>query len=382
MKRGCTQCGECLNVCPVYALYKREEYAPKGKRLLLEAIDPEYGGSPDSSMPWEDIRSLARLCAGCERCQRACARKLSTCDLLADARSRNPHWTQSLWELWIRRVGPLWPMAGKIAMLAPDAVIPGVLRSSVETARALVDLPPCEAWVTLRPQQKVNGVNVALFSGCTAKNARPRWIAKARQLLEGWGYDLVDASDFGCCGGTLHHAGQYSALAEVREKNIELWRGMGKPLVASFCASCKHSLDSYAAVMTEDEGKEWKQKCVGLSTLLVDPQATATGKAPAAIGYHQPCHWGTADPDLPLLKSWLPGLQKGSGLCCGMGGILKMSNPDLSADMARKCMEGFAPEVRQIVTGCSGCVMQLASVAGQNRQVRHWLDVVTLEDAR
>ena len=101
-----------------------------------------------------------------------------------------------------------------------------------------------------------------------------------------------------------------------------------------------------------------------------------------AIGYHQPCHWGTADPDLPLLKNWLPGLQKGTGLCCGMGGILKMSNPDLSADMARKCMEGFAPEVRQIITGCSGCVMQLASVAGENRQVRHWLDVVALEDAQ
>ena len=131
-----------------------------------------------------------------------------------------------------------------------------------------------------------------------------------------------------------------------------------------------------------EEGKEWKQKCVGLSSLLANPLATPAGMIPAAIGYHQPCHWGTADPDLPLLKSWLPGLQKGSGLCCGMGGILKMSNPDLSADMARKCMEGFAPETRQIITGCSGCVMQLASVAEDKRQVRHWLDVVTLEDAQ
>ena len=65
-----------------------------------------------AAMPWDDIRTLARLCAGCERCQRACARKLSTCDLLAEARSRNPHWTQAVWDLWIRRVGPLWPMFG------------------------------------------------------------------------------------------------------------------------------------------------------------------------------------------------------------------------------------------------------------------------------
>ena len=167
-----------------------------------------------------------------------------------------------------------------------------------------------------------------------------------------------------------------SALAEVRERNLELWRSLGKPYVASFCASCKHSLEGYTAVLSPEEGQEWKQKCVGLSSLLANPLATPAGMIPAAIGYHQPCHWGTADPDLPLLKSWLPGLQKGTGLCCGMGGILKMSNPDLSADMARKCLEGFAPEIRHIVTGCSGCVMQLASAAPEGVKVRHWLDIV------
>jgi len=65
-----------------------------------------------------------------------------------------------------------------------------------------------------------------------------------------------------------------------------------------------------------------------------------------------------------------------------MGGILKMSNPDLSADMARKCLEGFAPEIRHIVTGCSGCVMQLAAAGGKDMQVRHWLDVAALANSR
>ncbi|CAI3222612.1 (Fe-S)-binding protein [Desulfovibrio legallii] len=380
MKRGCTQCGECLNVCPVYALFKREEYAPKGKRLLMEPLDAEYGDAATAQLSWERVRQLARLCAGCGRCQRVCARKLSTSELLADARARNPHWTQNLWEIWIRRAGPLWPLAGKIAMLAPDAAVPEGLRSSLATARALVDLPAIKPWLILTPTQKKPGTPVVLFSGCTAVNARPRWIAKARELLATWGYQVLDSSGFTCCGGTLHHAGRYKAQDEVRQKNIQVWRDLGRPLVASFCASCKHSLDEYAAVLPEDEAAQWKEKCRGLSALLEQPRLHATADAPTAVAYHQPCHWGTADPDLPLLQQGLPELKKGAGLCCGMGGILKMSNPDLSMDMARKCLEGFAPEARHVITGCSGCVMQLSSVAtAKNKEVRHWLDIVAVE---
>jgi glycolate oxidase iron-sulfur subunit len=51
-----------------------------------------------------------------------------------------------------------------------------------------------------------------------------------------------------------------------------------------------------------------------------------------------------------------------------------MSNPDLSARMGRACMEGFDSDAHHIITGCSGCVMQLSAAAPKGTEVRHWLD--------
>ena len=352
-------------------------------------MEPVDAGQAELS--WKDIFDLARLCAGCGRCQKACARKLSTADLLADVRAKHPHWTQHLWELWIKHMGPLWPSIGFLANMVPETLTPQMLESSIATARALTGKRNIRPWIRIRPDATVapDPSPVVLFSGCTAKNVRPQWTRKAEQLLRSWGYTLLDASAFTCCGGTMHHAGQYKAMNEMRQKNIEAWKQMGRPRIAVFCASCCHSLEAYAegsakgayadglpnGYLDGEDAKEWKNSLVPLSVLLKDARATGTGAKPDVYGYHQPCHWDK-DSDMPFLSAIMPGLKKGTGLCCGMGGILKMTDPDLSNDMAKTCLRGFPENVREILTGCSGCAMQLAGVAGPDVSVYHWLDVV------
>lgn len=378
MKRGCTQCGDCLNVCPVFDLFRREEYSPKGKRLLMEPL--EGWGAGETPLPWEKIRALSRLCAGCGRCGRQCARKLSTSDLLAEVRSKNPHWTQYVWDIWIRRVGPLWPLAGRIASLAPLS-LPGGLGSSLETARALLPQKPVAPWLRLRPEARMAPeAPVAVFAGCTARNVRPGWTAKAESLLRRWGYDVAEGGGFACCGATLHHAGLFAAQDEVRRKNIDFWRKLGRPAVAVFCASCKHGLDAYAEEggMDAEEAALWRRRVRGLSDFLERPVFEAASRAPARPAYHQPCHWGDGDPDWPFLRGAVPGLERGAALCCGMGGVLKMTDPDVSAALGRRCLEGFDPACGAVVTGCSGCTLQLSSLAPDSLSVRHWLDVVEI----
>jgi glycolate oxidase iron-sulfur subunit len=151
---------------------------------------------------------------------------------------------------------------------------------------------------------------------------------------------------------------------------------LGKPVVVSFCASCFHSLQEYEnCFLSDEEAAEWKKSLRPLSAMLAGAKAEPTAAAPARFGYHQPCHW-SVDKDLPFLKTLFGGLSRGTGLCCGMGGILKMSNPDLSMRMAKTCLQGFPDGMDMILTGCSGCTLQLGSAAPEGVKVCHWLDVV------
>ncbi|MEG6594181.1 (Fe-S)-binding protein, partial [Desulfovibrio sp. 1188_IL3213] len=70
--RQCTQCGACLENCPVFLLRKSEEFSPKAKQNLLRA-----GLNHDAGLDWRALMQLAGQCAGCGRCKTACARALS-----------------------------------------------------------------------------------------------------------------------------------------------------------------------------------------------------------------------------------------------------------------------------------------------------------------
>jgi glycolate oxidase iron-sulfur subunit len=365
----------------VYRCSGREEYSPKAKRLLMEPLDRDFcGPRADAEFTWEQVRELARLCAGCGRCQTVCARKLSTADLLANMRAANPHWTQHLWNIWIKYMGPAWLSLGYLAAAVPDWCAPEPFKPMLVIAKGLVDKGDAQTWAKLAkdPAAHVDVSRpVVLFAGCTARNVRSRWIERAGALLLAWGYTLVDASDFGCCGGTMHHAGKLDAQKRMEEHNVAVWRALGRPRVAVFCASCRHALAGYGdTVLQGAEADAWTRELSPLSTLLAGAVPAPQEGKPSEYGYHQPCHWNV-DKDSGWLKTLFSGQIQGLELCCGMGGILQLSNAALSRKMARACLGGFPSQVQHILTGCSGCVMQLNAAAPEGVKVSHWLDVVS-----
>lgn len=378
--RGCTQCGNCLNTCPVYTLHRREEYSPKAKQELLElGQNSEYG------LDWRKTVDLAGRCACCERCLAACPRKLSVPEVLSRARSEHPRWQQYFWREWIRRGSFLWAVAARVASLAPRTLLPRRLKVLHAAALAMTPPPDTPPWLRLAADAppSAQGVSAVLFGGCTATRLRPLWMRRASGILRRLGATVQSSAGFDCCGGTFGHAGMLKNARAAAEHNLAYWRSCGRPRVVTICASCLHSLRRYPAMenlLCEAEGKQWLDALTPLSVLLREAPVTATEHVPARPGYHSPCHWGTEDADLLWLRRVLPELRKGDSLCCGFGGVLKMLEPLLSRDMAEACWHGLCGEASppaplEAITGCSGCVMQLAAHAPAEGHIRHWLDV-------
>lgn len=406
-RRGCTQCGSCVNTCPVYAHTRREEATPKAKQELL-ALLARKDGTDTRPVPvlgeGEDIgvRALLRLanrCVCCERCLAVCPRGLSVPEVLNEARARHPVWQQMAWKRWIGAGDLLWPVARAAAPLFPASLLPARLSIMRAQAGAMAEQAPVEPWIELARDAPdvLAGRDVTLFGGCTATRLRPSWMAKARRALGRLGGHVVDGRGFGCCGGTFEHGGLPDAAAKAAAGNVAAWRALGRPLMAVFCASCLHALTGYARreglFTDEGEAARWQAALTPLSTLLAKAPLRATGKAPAVPLYHSPCHWGKKDPDFVWLRAVLPGITKGRALCCGFGGIVQLMDPAMSRAIAQNCWDGLAAArdsaVAQdtadkagaplmAVTGCSGCALQLRASAPQGARALHWLDTLNV----
>jgi glycolate oxidase iron-sulfur subunit len=379
----CILCGRCLEVCPLFAATRREELSPRAKFLLAQRLEAEPGALPELA-----VEKLAALCLACGRCEKVCPQGQCAPDLVARLRARHPGWQGWFWRQWIEKGAALWPAASALAGLAPAS-----LTRAGKPAQALAGLKALRPKAAIAPWVRVTkfdargqGRKAVVFAGCLARNLRQDWTDKALALLAGLGYaPACKGGDpgFSCCGCTLGHAGQPAAQAEMQRRNLVAWREAGRPLVVVFCATCRCGLRSYPDYdlgWQPGEATAWLEAVQPLSGLFGHTEFAALDKAaPARVHYHTPCHGAGGGQDLAWLRA-VAGTRLGrisEGRCCGMGGVLQLAAPGLSRQVAGTLWDSFAAKPgEQVLTGCSGCVLQLAATAPKGVAAAHWLDAL------
>jgi len=412
----CVLCGCCLEGCPLLAVTGREELSPRAKALLAGPSKWQVGEDA-APLPEADIAALTGLCLACGRCEKLCPQGVKVPQLMAAMRASHPGFKQWLWRQWITNLGPFWSLAARGAALTPEAFVPASLGLALKGLKGLRPGAGLSPWLTITrfPTQafaaKYADRPVAVFDGCVGNGPRRAWGVAARALLRGLGANVLAqgaAPCFSCCGSTLGVAGLPKDQQDVRRENIAAWRAAGRPLLVTYCATCRKGLADYFAedaggdmglFADADEALLWRAAITPLAALLAGAQAKVARGAPTVVGYHQPCHaalpkelGGGGDADLALLSGLLGARLRtpAKGGCCGFGGILQLGAPELSARVGKVCWNaldarlGFsaAPEVTPayVLTGCSGCVMQLSATAPADlpggAKVGHWLEIV------
>ncbi|MDO9081751.1 MAG: (Fe-S)-binding protein [Humidesulfovibrio sp.] len=401
--RDCVLCGCCLELCPLFAVTNREELSPRAKALLA-------GPSKFSAATLDDtaVAELAGLCLACGKCEKLCPQGVSIPKLVARLRAEHPDFRQWLWRQWITRLAPYWSLAARGAALVPEVFTPASLGLALKGLRGLRPGKGLRPWLSITTfpveafRQQHGDRPVVLFDGCVGSGPRTVWARAARFLLRGLGANLSEAA-FSCCGSTLGVAGLPEDQDTARLANIAAWRRAGRPLLVAYCATCRTGLADYATegggaglFADADEEALWTASVTPLAALLLDSKGGAAAKAgrgaPPVVGWHRPCHADPGDADFTLLSALLgarlrtPARDTGKGGCCGFGGIMQLGAPELPARVGAACWAGLdaalgfsaAPEVvsGHVLTGCSGCVMQLAATAPPGAQVGHWLEVI------
>ena len=372
----CILCGRCLAVCPLFGTTQQEELSPRAKKFLLQEVANRGEGLSQKA-----VQDLAGLCLGCERCVAECPQGVDVPGALTRLKAGHPGWKGWVWKQIITRSGTLFPLLSQWGSRVPG-VLPDTRMAQLRAMSAQDTLTP---WVRVRGFDTCGrGEKVLLFAGCTGRYTRPLWNENSKTLLSGLGFRVLDSPDWGCCGHTLGLAGLQEDQRAMQVRNLSLWRGLGRPRIVAYCATCLTGLSRMPRAdlgWETGEREEWTRAVTPLAAVLGETKFQLLDTAPEQLVLHRPCH----SPDLGAAFGPLGDFIQSSGLevtvqddCCGLGGSMQLEAPGLSRRVAT-CFWDKGKTPGQVLTACSGCVLQLTASAPQGTLVGHWLDVLTFE---
>jgi glycolate oxidase iron-sulfur subunit len=398
----CKRCGQCMSVCPVYQATFQESDVARGKLALLECVE---AGTINAS---ERLESILSRCLMCGACSQVCANKVETTLIMQTGREK-------LFETGKKgqteralfgavREGRLSAKVllkgGSLLQALACKKIPETsglhLRFPLSFFTARRTAPPI-AWKPFlqsaqsEPAAMGERPRIGLFVGCGANYLFPDTPRALVRILRRMGVTPVIPRDQICCGLPAYVSGDTETARKLAQKNIEAFKSLELDAVLTVCASCGSHLKALPSLFSDDSSSRdaaasLARKHMDAMALLIDHldfevflknlQSAKPQKdtRPLRVAYHDPCHLrlgqGITQAPRRLIEA-LPGVQLAEashpGQCCGHGGEFNLSHFALSMKILDRRTEDFRkvnPET--IVTGCTGCLLQLAEGISRN----------------
>jgi glycolate dehydrogenase iron-sulfur subunit len=399
---ACVHCGFCLPACPTYLATGDEADSPRGRILLMRALERGEMTSAEPAL----VQHLD-ACLGCRGCEPVCPSGVQYGQGLEQARERLyaerglPLLARMVLDVF--RHQRLWRPLFTLARLFRGTGLPRVLAGGGRVgfgmgmvaasgaqgrrgaraqgrrvagtqvvARRLQRPAPVPSAVptpaSLRPGAPAP--RVALFRGCVMDTLFRHVHEATRRTLEANGYQVVEVEGQTCCGALHEHAGDRQAATALGLQNLAAFSGDTDYVVVN-SAGCGALLKEYGHLLGGAAAEALGAKVRDVTELLAAAGPRPGGRLELEVAYDAPCHLQHAqrvhDAPLAVLRA-IPGLRlrvlPGSDQCCGSAGIYAVLKPEMARAVLEQKIRTFAeakPRPDLITTGNPGCLMQIGA---------------------
>jgi len=352
----CTNCGECLDVCPLFPLTKA---ASMGSRAAVQAVTDLLKGGPVS----EEAYEVAFSCTGaCGICAKVCPEQLL----------------------------PYMAFPSVIARIVasgrepPDRHYqyqPGN-RYNFASVFSALQMKPSEArWLT-KPPENPEPVDYLFFGGCSATGT-PHTLLEIVDILDSMNisYAALAGGEI-CCGSAPLLYGDVEASQSLGEKFVSVISSFRPKKAVFFCTGCHMScigiLPRFVSVPFES---------CELTQFLVDnlDRIPFSNRVDRVVTVHDSCsvaRLGTFEASRNLLKA-IPGIRlvemehnKADALCCG--GVANTMRSEITCRMRMAPMnEARSTGADVMATICTGCQESFAPMEDDyGVEVRSYVSLV------
>ncbi len=387
----CVHCGFCLPACPTYLVTGDEADSPRGRIVLMRALERGEIAADDPA-----LTQHIDACLGCRGCEPACPSGVgygqgleAAREILAQKRGIAPA-AKAILAVFSWR--PIWRTLLTAARWFRATGLPSRWASGTRFGFSMGML------ASTRRQEKPRSFpsfhvshsapTVALFRGCVMDTVFRHVNDATRRVLEANGYRVVDIAGQGCCGALHEHAGDRKAAESLARQNVKAFGHRANYIVVN-SAGCGALLKHYGHLLGTKEAKAFGNRVHDVTELLAAKGPRQGGPLPVDAVYDAPCHLQHAQKvqaePLTVLSA-IPGLRlrllPGSDKCCGSAGIYSMLHPEMARAVLDDKIRGIAsasPVPRIVTTGNPGCHMQIGAglrAAGIDATVLHPVELL------
>jgi glycolate oxidase iron-sulfur subunit len=393
----CVHCGFCLPACPTYLATGDEGHSPRGRIVLMRALERGEMDANDAA-----LREHLDACLGCRGCEPVCPSGVGYGRGLEAARHQlfEAHGLSPLARLvlgvfrhrviWrplfalarlFRTTGLPRLLAGKgrlrfgLGMLASTAEAHGGWAAGHQDSSSTSDGEPVPSRPPGGPAAPPPRPSVVIFRGCVMSALFDHVHEATRRTLEVNGYRVIEAASHGtgagvCCGALHEHAGDIEGARALAATNVAaLVEGADFIVVNS--AGCGALLKDYGRLLGTPASALVASKARDVSELLAERGPKRGAALDLEVVYDAPCHLQHAQKvqEAPLgVLNAIPGIRlrvlPGSERCCGSAGIYSVLRPRMARAVLDGKIQSFAaaePRPHLVVTGNPGCLMQIGA---------------------